>query len=207
MSTFAPDPQIIGTLWTMLAAPGRFNRVAWIMPGETRPFHMDYALEEGDAWRRMVLRAGEDCDVQVSAGLRPRRGFGTCGSSRVLWARSDAKEQAERLLRFKPTPTLVLREGATCRMTALWELRDELNYEWLLRANRRIAHKLFGPKKHTAPEFEFNAPGTCLRAGRTRPVPIHVERFEPAALYRPRDVVGRLKEAPDPDAWRERAAA
>jgi hypothetical protein len=191
----------------MLAAPGRFNRVAWIMPGETLPFHVDYAFEEGDAWRRMVQRAGEDCDVLLSAGLRPRRGFGTCGTSSVLWARVEGKKEAQALARFRPVPTLVLREGSTQRYVALWELDRELNYDWLLRANRRIAHKLFAPKKWTDAEFVFAAPGSCLRSGRSRPVPVRVESFEPAGIYRPRDVVGKLKEAPDPDAWRERTAA
>lgn len=207
MTEFAPDPQIVTALWAMLAVPGRFNRVSWTRPGEDRAFHMDYAFEEGADWRQAVSVYGDDCDVLLSAGLRPRRGFGTCGTSRVLWARVEGKKDAQALARFRPAPTLVLREGSTARFVALWELRSELRYEWLLRANRRIAHKLFSPKKWSDAEFVLPAPGSCLRAGRARPVPVRVESFEPLAIYRPRDVVGKLKEAPDPLAWRERVAA
>lgn len=205
MTTFACDPRILSLLWSMLAVPGMFNRVQWTRPGEPRPFWMDYAWNEGREWLRAVTVYSEDCDVTLSAGARPRRGFGTCDSARVLWARCETKDAVKRLGWFKPRPTLVLREGSTSRYVALWELENALAYEWLVRANKRIAHKLGSAKKWAEAEFTFSAPGSCLRAGRSRPVPVHVESFEPLAVYRPRDVVGRLKEAPDANAWREAA--
>lgn len=204
---FGPDRRVLEALWLMLAAPGYVNRVAWAPePGDDPGFHYDFAFEQRAEWVRAAM-LGTDVDVRLSAALRVRRGFGTCSLSRVLWARVEGKKDAAALRRFRPSPTLVLREGSTSRLVALWELREPLRYAWVLRANKRIAHALFAPKKWTDLEFDFAAPGSCLRAGRTRPVPVHIESFDPAAMYRPRNIVGRLKEAPDPNAWREAVAA
>lgn len=167
----------------------------------------DFAADDGPAdWVAMVTRMCEDRDVLLAAGSRRQRGHGTCRGARVLWARVEGKKEAAALERFRPRPTLVVREGSTSRMVALWSLRRPLSYDWLVRANRRIAHKLFGPKKWAEAEFMLPCPGSCLRTGRARPVPVHVESFDPAAIYVPREVVGGLKDAPDPNAWREAAA-
>lgn len=210
MTEFAPDLEVVTGLWSMLAMPGQFVRVAWSAePGEPvgRGFHMDYAVGELRDFSRVVLERAEDRDVVVSAGLRSRRGMGSCAQSRVLWARCESRREAEALRRFRPVPSIVLREGSTCRLVALWQLPNPLNYEWVVRANRRIAHKLWGAKKWgTDLEFAFAVPGSCLRAGRARPVPVRVEAFG-GGVYLPRDVVGKLKEAPDPSSWREKAAA
>lgn len=167
----------------------------------------DFAVVDTDPaeWVELVARMSENRDVLVSAGSRRRRGMGTCDRAAVLWCRTETKKSAELLRRFRPSPTLVLREGLTCRMTALWSLQVSLTYEWLVRANRRLAHKLFAAKKWGEAEFAFNPPGSCLRVGRSRPVPVHCEFYDPAAVYTARQVVGHLKDAPDPNAWREAA--
>jgi hypothetical protein len=177
-----------------------------VVPGP-RLVSYDFAVGDRAGWLRMVQRMSEDRDVLLSAGSRRRRGFGTCASASVLWARCEGKPAMAALLRFRPSPTLVLQEGATTRRTALWALRRPLGYEYLLRANKRIAHALWVPKKHAAPEFVFAAPGSCLRVGRSRPVPVRVEWFDPAALFAAREVVGQLREAPNPNAWRGEIAA
>lgn len=193
----------------MLANLGDFNRVAWsTAPGEPvdHGFHMDYACTEGRDWLRAVQVFAEDRDVLLSAGLRRRRGMGTCGTARVLWVRTESKREVVALERFKPAPSLIVREGSTCRMVALWQLQNALTYEWVLRANKRLAHRLGCAKKWAELEFAFPAPGSCLRAGRSRPVAVRVERFEPV-VYAPRQVVGGLREAPDPRSWIERRVA
>lgn len=178
-----------------------------VVDDEPRPelVSYDFAVSDGPGdWLAMVARMCADREVRLGAGSRRRRGFGTCDCSRVLWARVGSRKEVANLRRFRPRPTLVVREGSTCRLVALWSLRRPLTYEWLVRANRRIAHRLFGPKKWAEPEFEFPVPGSCLRAGRARPVPVHAVLFE-ASVYEPRQVVGGLKDAPDPNAWREAA--
>lgn len=169
----------------------------------------DFAVDDGPGdWLRIVTRMCEDREVLLAAAARPRRGFGSCGSTAVLWARVEGKKDAQALARFRPRPTLLLREGSTSRYVAVWSLRRPLSYDWMVRGNKRIAHKLFAPKKWAGDaEFMFPCPGSCLRVGRARAVPVRLERFDPAALYVARDVVGKLKDAPDPNAWRAPAAA
>lgn len=208
---FAPELEVVQALWLMVAMPGKHTRVAWSRaPGESldRGLHIDVLCKRGGLklFTDTVLMKAEDRDVAISVGLRCREGFGSCDSARTLWARVEGKKEAEALMRFRPRPTIVLREGSTSRLVALWTLRNPLSYEWLVRANRRIAHKLFASKRWVEPEFAFPVPGSCLRAGRSRPVPVRVEEFR-WRVYTPKEVVRALKDAPDPDAWREKAAA
>jgi hypothetical protein len=121
--------------------------------------------------------------------------------SSILWVRTETGKAASKLRSFRPAPHVVIREGASVRYVAFWALSDPLEDEWLGRANRRIAHALGAPKKHCGDTFAFHLPGTIMRAGRSRPVPVELVRFEPGVLSA-RQVVGRLREAPDPDAWR-----
>jgi hypothetical protein len=123
----------------------------------------------------------------------------------ILWARTENGKAASLLRSFKPQPHVVLREGSTIRYVAMWALSDPLEGDYLDRALRRIAHHLTGPKKHCALDFRFYLPGTILRAGRSRPLPVELVRFEPGVL-KPREVVGHLKEAPDPEAWKREQA-
>lgn len=209
VAEFAPDPALVRALHVMFCWPGAFNRLSFV--GEWRGHRIsdsrDFGFDDRDAWSRFALRWGRDYDVLVSPGLRPHAGFGSCDSARVLWARVEGKQEAARLRAFRPSPTLVFREGESSRMVGLWVLRRPLRYEPLVRANRRLAHALFAPKKWSAPEFMFPLPGSCLRDGRRRPVPVHVEFFDPGGLFTARQVVGALKDAPDPNAWREAVAA
>jgi hypothetical protein len=183
-----------------------FSRLE-IAPPRSELVYYDFPVSELGGWSRMVRALSEDRDVVLSAGSRRRRGMGTCDRAAVLWCRVESRKQADALRRFRPSPTLVVREGESCRMTALWSLRRPLAYEWLLRANKRIAHRLGAAKKWAEPEFTFPAPGSCLRAGRSRPVPVRVEFWQPCAIFTAREVVGHLRDAPNPDAWREAAAA
>lgn len=138
---------------------------------------------------------------------RRRRGLQFVDRATVLWAVVEGKAQAAALERFKPVPSLVLREGGSSRRTAVWMLNRAVPHEAVVRANRRIAHRLGAAKKHADPdELRLPAPGTCLRVGRSRPVPVVVERLEPV-WWTVREVVGHLRDAPDADAWRQRAVA
>jgi hypothetical protein len=209
VSEFAPDRRVLEALWLMVAVDGELIRGECSPPpGRGLPEVMhpwDFPAED----RYLVdwlERMSADREIRLGAGSRRRRGFGTADRARVLWCRVESRREADNLQRFRPAPTLIVREGATHRRVALWSLREPLTYEWLVRANKRIAHRLYAAKKHAAPEFSFPVPGSCLRLGRCRPVPVLLERFEPV-IYRPRDVVGGLREAPDPSAWRALAPA
>lgn len=123
----------------------------------------------------------------------------------VLWAVFSGSASEGFLRRFRPAPTFVLREGASSRRTAAWALDRPLGVNWLERANRRIAHRLRAPKK-TADPITLVAPPCALVVGeRRKPVPVTVEHAS-SSVYRIKDVVQRLPDAPDPDAWRKAAA-
>lgn len=134
----------------------------------------------------------------------------------VLWARCETRDSERRLGRFQPEPTLILREGASCRVTAFWALQKPLNLDHAERANRRLSMALETRRKHAELGFRFHPPGTVLRSGRSRPVAVVVaggsEEAYPAGLVvgddaRRRARFPKLRDAPDPDAWRKVATA
>lgn len=138
---------------------------------------------------------------------RARRGLRLTAQTALCWVVTDSKDAAGRLERFGHPPTLVLREGATVRKTALWLLNRPVDRERVIRANRRLAYALRCPTvKHSDPDsMTLPLPGTFLRNGRTRPVPVVVEALRPVN-YTMAQLVGRLKDPPTADAWKERAA-
>lgn len=196
--------EVLDAVWAMTAVEDHFLRVDWLTRDGYRR-QWDVPAAELRAWRGMVEVLSEDRDVTIAAAPRRRPGFGSSDLARCLWARVDSKRQQDALRAFRPSPTLVMQEGETTRLVALWALDRPLGYEWLIRANKRIAHRLGAAKKWSAPEFSFPAPGSCLRTDRVRPVLVHVEFFDSGGLFRPRDVVAGLKDAPDADAWRAAA--
>lgn len=120
-----------------------------------------------------------------------------------LWVRTDSKAAAARLARFRPEPSVVLREGVSSRFWALWWLDRLWNADVILRANERISYNVGAPRKGASPdELWVPAPGSCLRVGRTRPAPVAVVSA-PGHLWKIQQVTKRLKDAPDRNAWRD----
>ena len=118
--------------------------------------------------------------------------------SRCLWVRVEDGRSLARLRRFNPGPTLVLREGRTVRHVAVWALTRALGPVDTVRANKRIAHAL-GPgarKKFCELDFRLHPPGTVIRKGK-RPTVAHVVGGHGDRM-RSVDVVGGLRDAPDP---------
>lgn len=122
--------------------------------------------------------------------------------SSLLWVRTESGESASRLRMFKPAPAVVIREGATNRYVAFWALEKPLTPGWLDIANQRLRYALHAPRKHASDGFRVVLPGAVLRQGRGRSLPVELVRYEPELLPA-RAIVGRLRDAPDPDAWRK----
>jgi hypothetical protein len=138
---------------------------------------------------------------EVQIGLaESQHGLGPAQST-ILWAWVESKDSAQRAWRrFRPTPAVVLRMGSSCRRLCIWPLREALPWVLVENSNKRIAYALHAPQKYALPEkLRIPVPGTSLRAGRKRPVPVLPTRLETDAWTR-EQLVGRLKEPPPP--WR-----
>jgi hypothetical protein len=122
------------------------------------------------------------------------------GESWVLWCHLRTREAEQQLERFRPAPTIVIREGETYERWALWGLSRPLSGSFIQRGNDRINHRLRGLRRDGRPETLMPSPFT----GRMR------TEFETTETFSPRQIVGHLREAPDPNAWkaeRQRASA
>lgn len=177
---------------------------------ETRGHRSAYFLMDRDAGARVaryVREVDERHSCEVRLGVPAVKTKGGVRSATAFWARVEGTEQNEWLQRFAPTPTVILREGASSRRWALWALEHPVRWVGVDKGNRRIAHRLRAPKKWAEPEkLWMPAPGACLRRDLARPVPVVVERLG-IETYPPLDVIGRLKDPPAADAWRDRVAA
>jgi hypothetical protein len=122
----------------------------------------------------------------------------------AFWVRVEGSDQNRELSRL-PRPNMLLREGGSSRRVALWWLNtrvDHLAYQYVLQGNRRLAYFCGATQKQGDPDHaQFPVPGTSLR-NRKKPVPVLVEHLD-VGEYRPREVVGRLKDPPPPKDWRE----
>lgn len=203
------EAEVADALFAMLAGPDGNLQLEW---------YEDFGWQQtwvgcGDLerWRQRMHWFAARYDVRV--GVTPRAERSTDGLQRcsVLWAVTASRESCERLQRFRPRPTVVLREGRTVRSVALWALDQRLTWEFTERGNRRLAHALRTPKKFCTPEFAVRPPGSAVRNGpdgpRMFPARINVVEWAPNLTYMARQVVAHLPEPPDPDAWRERRRA
>lgn len=154
----------------------------------------------------LMEQHGPAGDVTVSAvPLLEVGSFRLRQDSPVLWVRTETRDSCKRLARFRPEPTLVMREGDTCRQVALWSLTAPCPIDKLERANGRLSYSLRCKLKHGAQGFEFAVPGTVLREGRKRPVPVVAAggSGEPVGAGA---LLARLRDRPAPPEWLGRAA-
>lgn len=146
------------------------------------------------------------CDDEVLLGVPESRPWaGGVSSGSMLWAVVDGPDQLQRARQFKPHPSLVLQAGAASRRWLFWALEEPVSYFALQAHNRKLAYALRAVQKHgDADSAWFPAPGTCLRRGRARPVPVRVARLT-TDVFPADSIVGRLKEPPPKDAWMDAA--
>lgn len=131
-------------------------------------------------------------DRDAKVGLVPRvdRSVDGLGCSSVLWVRGETGDSWARLSKFRPRPTVVFRDGRTCRYTAVWWLTRPLprladpSQDWLTRANRRLAAALAGRMGASNPEWLMPYELAVL-----------VEA-DPSRRYTPKEVVQRLADRP-----------
>jgi hypothetical protein len=157
----------------------------------------------GDGKALVTLVAG--CDElhsdEILLGLPEReRGKMPCGAT-ILWCRVEGPQQIKRAHQFRPLPSVAVQANGVRWL--IWPLRNWLPYFEVEERNRKIAYRLGATQKYGSPEeFWLPAPGSCLRVGRVRPVPVVTRRLEPVA-FSPDEVTGGLKEPPAKFDWRQ----
>lgn len=108
-----------------------------------------------------ALAARDHADVYV--GCAPRiRHDGTASAIEhvnVLWLDVDAPDQLDRLHRFDPAPSLVIRSGSG-GVHAWWALAQPVPPSVAQRANKRLAHATGGDMRATDPARILRVPGT-----------------------------------------------
>lgn len=144
-------------------------------------------------------------NVRVSYVPRTMHDELALGSSWVLWARLETPDAAKRLARFRVGPTLVIREGASSRRTALWALSEPLSGEWITKATERLSNTLKGRRGAADPSATFPSPFGQITLDRARPSRCYVE-YESETRATARQIVGGLVDAPAPHDWRQRVA-
>lgn len=191
----------LDALYLMALGERGLVRIEWSEDGRREHVLVDDAAR----FRRLVLALAGRHDVWVGVQSRSPEHGGLTGRCHVLWCVAEGRRSCTSLTRMRPRPTLLLQQGETARMTGLWALREGLTWEWTVRANRRLAHWIRGPKRYVEPEHVVRPPGSWVREGRL--LPLRVRSTLHPEWYRAREVVGRLPDAPDPDAWRKRREA
>lgn len=168
-------------LWALLGG-GRNDFHAFRFPDST----VWVATSDRDRFVR-ICRGAET--VRVSACPHWERSWRLPSNAHMLWAVAETPATRLALEGFKPAPTFMVTAGGV--LTAGWALSQGLGPAWTERLNKRIAHRTGCKKKWAGCGTMFEL-GTV--AGWT------------GELHSARAVAGRLRDAPDPDAWRQKAA-
>lgn len=161
------------------------------------------------SWRSVSIAGGGNRVLRIAKllderGLEAFIGLSSEGSAPVLWCWVEGSDQVWRAGRFRPMPSVVLRMGKGSRRLLLWGLQESVGFQQVAPANRRIAYALHASQKYAEPEMlRVPLPGSFLREGRKKPVPVLMTRLEVESFTR-EQVVGRLRDPPPKDRWRER---
>lgn len=186
--------EALAALDTLMGYHDRWMRTEFRREGRTAIFY--HRCGNPQALVRLVQRSDELYSDEIVLRLPEHlRWKGQMGGT-VLWCRVEGTDQLRRARAFRPLPTLVLQEGSSSRRLLMWGLRTWIPYFDVEDRNRKIAYRLRAVQRFGSPEnLVVPAPGTCLRVGRTRPVPIVVSRLT-TDVYEPDQITRLLKEPP-----------
>ena len=171
--------------------------------GDEASWHEVSLLDDGrrvTCWipchhRERLTRLLDAEDCKVSAVPRRRKDDLSYGPAHMLWAYLSKPESCARLQRFDPAPTLVWREGRSSRRWVAWSLSRPISGAWIQKATERLAHALGGLRRAASPSTLIASPFS----GKW-----WAEHWKPET-YTARQIVGHLRDAPDPHAWKKAA--
>lgn len=184
--------------------PTEFWALLWGADGDFHELRVEHAGRLATLWipcvqqRAVVRMLTGPCEISLVP--RFERHELSFHHAHLLWCRLQTGDATRRLERFQPGPTLVIREGMTVRRWALWALSVPLRGPWIERATERLSYALHGLRRAANPSTLIPTPFAASDEPR-RP---WIE-YETSVSYTPRDVVGQLRDAPDPQAWKNAA--
>jgi hypothetical protein len=199
----APAHEAIQALQLFTGWAGGWTPVERHAQDRTRAFWRP-AMAPGlpDTVRDLDERYGHELTIGLP---QPKRFAGGTARATILWTRVENGGQYEKAKELRPLPSMVLREGGTLKRLLIWALEERLPWTEVVAANKRIAYRLGTRQADADPDLlRIPCPGTRLRAGRVKPVPVVCARLETTS-YSCREVTGFL---PDPPAfnWWEKTA-
>ena len=153
---------------------------------------------QGASLVETVLDIGARTDIYLGAAPRtePNGTKRAVARAWCVWVDCDTQGAAERLLAFRPAPTMILGSGRDHGRHGWWALREPLAAPQALeRALRRVAHHLGGDTACCDAGRIMRAAGT-LNHKHGDPRPVEVERLEPGAVYTAAGVAGGLPDPP-----------
>jgi hypothetical protein len=150
----------------------------------------------------LILDLADRYEDEITLGLpQSRRWAGGTGHATILWTRVENGGQLEKAKELRPLPTLILREGVSLKRLLIWALEERLPWTEVVAANKRIAYRLGTRQADADPDqLRIPCPGTRLRAGRVKPVPVVCARLETTS-YSCREVTGFLPDPPVVNWW------
>lgn len=152
----------------------------------------------------LVRDLDERYSDEIAVGLPQReRWNGGVGTATVAWCWVEGSAQVDRAMRHRPLPTMALTFGGGSRRLLLWGLEAPVRWLELQAANKRLAYAFGARQRDGDPDgLRIPMPGTCLRAGRSRPAPVVCSRLT-VATFDLAAVAGHLREPPEPAKWWE----
>lgn len=137
-----------------------------------------------------------DRNVYVGAAPRVRQSGTANAVERVwcLWADCDTPEAVERLRRFRPLPSIVVRSGSGENVHGWWPLKRPLTPTQAVRANRRLALAL-GADRAATDAARIMRPIGSLNHKHRPARPVECVRLE-LDTFTPGDLVSGLADDP-----------
>lgn len=154
-----------------------------------------FGIREIDQAARAIRRLGAatDCYVGVLPRVERRGGADAIRHGHVLFVDCDAPGSIEALAKFAPAPSIIVSSGHGRH--AYWALSDPIGRDWIVRANRRLAHALDADMCSTDAARILRPPETFnFKGDERRPVTVESLNCE---VYAAADVVGELSDPPE----------
>lgn len=176
--------------------PGALWALLW---GDGGQYH-EIRLGPSVCWipthkRRTFEELMHEPDARISFVPRTERDPFALGDAHVLWARLERPASGDLLSRLPVGPTLVIREGRSSRRTALWGLSRPVSGDFITRGNERLSHACKGRRRAADASSLFDSPFS--------PGKLWIEYEDDGPFHTAREIVGRLRDAPATDGWRQ----